>query len=145
MKLNFGHKIAIVYSIFAIGMVSMLVMSMQFDHELVTEDYYENELNYQGRIDAFHNMETAPFKVSITQNAGSIYVAFDGLSANQQAVGSLSLYKPDRSDQDEEYVLLLDENKKMEIFPKATRGRIKVQLRFKVDNKDYFVQRDLLI
>lgn len=145
MKFNFGYKIAIVYTLFALGMVGILVMSMQFDHELVTENYYENELNYQGRKDAFHNMETAPFKVFITQMDGEVLVSFDGLTANQQASGTLSFYKPDKADYDEEHPIQLNADGRMRVAPKAPQGRLKVALRFTVDKTDYYVHKEIIL
>ncbi len=145
MKINFGHKIAIVYTLFAVGMVSILVMSMQYDHELVTENYYENELNYQGRKDAFDNMAGAPFKVRIDKQGSTLQVHFDGLAANDVPQGTLSLYKPDRAAFDEEHKLQLDEQRSMRLVPKGQQGRYKVQLRFALNGTDYYVQQDIIL
>lgn len=144
MKINFGHKIAIIYTLFAVGMASMLVMSMQFDHDLVTENYYENELKYQGKKDAFGNMSQAPFQVIISKVGNEIDVHFEGLSAEHGPMGTLSLYKPDRADYDEEHTLALDKDGRMRITPRAAHGRYKVSLRFEVEGVDYFVQKEIM-
>lgn len=144
MKINFGHKIAIIYTLFAVGMASMLVMSMQFDHELVTENYYENELKYQGKKDAFGNMGEAPFQVLISKAGNDIHVQFEGLSPGHPPVGNLSLYKPDRAEYDEEHTLSLDDEGRMRVTPRAAQGRYKVSLRFEVDGVDYYVQKEIV-
>ncbi|MCA1752004.1 MAG: FixH family protein [Cryomorphaceae bacterium] len=144
MKINFGHKIAIVYTIFAVGMTSMLIMSMQYDHELVTEDYYENEVKYQGRKDAFHNMENAPFTAAVSHSDGKISINFSGLPANMAPTGTVSLYKPDKAALDEEHVLALDDKGTMNIVPRGIRGRYKVHVRFEAGGTDYFIKKEIV-
>lgn len=144
MKINFGHKIAIVYTLFAVGMTSMLIMSMQFDHELVTEDYYEREMKYQGRKDAFHNMESAPFNADVSYADGKISLKFSELPENMTPSGTVSLYKPDQANLDEEHILALDENGTMSIVPKGLRGRYKVHVRFEAGGRDYFIKSEIL-
>ncbi len=144
-KFHFGHKIAVVYTLFAIGMTAMLIMSMQFDHELVTENYYENELSFQGRKDAFDNMATATFKVNVALEQGAVSVKFEGLPANEQPEGTLSLYKPDKAAFDEQHELVLDADRRMRIEPKGKQGRYKLELRFEIDGTDYYVHKDILL
>ncbi len=143
MKLNFGHKIAIVYTVFAVSMLSILIMSMQYDHELVTDDYYENELNYQGKKDAFDNLSAAEFQAEIVRTDEDIRLVFKNLPSDVRPVGTLSLYKPDGADYDELHEIMLDSEAGMTIVPRG-RGRYKAEARFKAGGTDYYLKRDLL-
>lgn len=49
--MNWGHKIIIVYILFISGIILLVVKSSSQNQDLVTTDYYEQELLYQQRID----------------------------------------------------------------------------------------------
>ena len=51
MKLNWGYKILIVYLMFAAGMLTMVYLTTQENRDLVSDNYYEEELAYQEIID----------------------------------------------------------------------------------------------
>lgn len=145
MKLHWGHKIAIVYSLFAGFMIFMLVLSMQEKHELVTENYYENELAVQGRIDADKNMKAADFKVDISSKNREILLSFKGLPSGEIPTGKVNLYKPDDISLDESMEVKLDRDKNMMIKPVGDRGRYTVSIRFEVSGKDYYTEKQIVL
>ncbi len=51
MKFTWGTAIAIVLVVFALGMGYAVYQAVQQDYDLVTEDYYAEELVYQEKID----------------------------------------------------------------------------------------------
>lgn len=143
MKLNWGHKIAIVYTLFAGFMVFMVILSMQEDHELVTEDYYNQEKMVQTRIDGNANLNASPFELDIISLEGNISLAFKGLREGPQPEGSVKLYKPDDSTLDESHALVLDENAEMHILPKGTNGLYRVSVSFDIDGESYYKTQDV--
>ncbi len=68
MKFNWGTGIAIVLGLFAISMGYAVYKAVQQDYDLVTTDYYAEELVYQKRIDekrnALHLGEEARLQLS---------------------------------------------------------------------------------
>jgi len=145
MKLNWGHKIAIVYTVFVGFMVFMLVLSMQEDHELVTQDYYEQELQVQKRIDASKNLGDAGFEVEITPLNGELIIQVEGIDAPQNTIGKVNLYKPDNASLDESLSLNLNETGLMTIQPKGKKGRYTVSLNFEVDGVPFYREQDILL
>ncbi len=145
MKLHFGHKIAIVYVAFMIFMLSMLYFSMQMDHELVTDEYYTKELAFQGKKDAWHNMQAASFSVDIRTADKVVYIEFSGLSDIYAVVGEVTLYKPDNADLDELHELKLDASESMAIAPRGEHGRYKVGVRFSMDGEDYYTEKEIVL
>jgi hypothetical protein len=145
MKLNWGHKIAIAYTAFAGFMIFMLILSMQEDHELVTENYYENELAVQQRIDADKNLNESDLILSITSNSGNIVLNLKGLSKEDSVSGTVELYKPDDASLDETHELKLTESGLMVIKPLGNRGRYKVQVSFEVNAQRYFREQQILL
>jgi len=143
MKLNWGHKIAIVYTLFAGFMIFMVILSMQEDHELVTEDYYQQEKMVQTRIDGNANLNASPLELDILSRDGNILLAFKGLGESKPSEGSVALYKPDDSTLDESHVLRLDENSEMHILPKGTNGLYRVSVSFEIDGAAYYKTQDV--
>jgi hypothetical protein len=144
MKIHFGHKIAIVYLAFMLFMLGLLYMSLQMDHELVTDQYYEKELAFQGRKDAWTNLQDAPFSVHISKEQGAFAIRFTHLPEGAQPTGEVSLYKPDNAGLDEQHPLVLDHGT-MTIVPRGAQGRYKVSVRFELDGRDYYTEQDLLL
>jgi nitrogen fixation protein FixH len=145
MKLNFGHKIAIVYVSFMLFMLSLLYFSLQMDHELVTDQYYVKEMAFQGKKDAWHNLQDAGFKVNLRMADQMVIVEFVDLPEGAVPVGEVALYKPDKASLDETHTLNLSGNNSMHITPRGQYGRYKVSVRFQLDGKDYYAEKELLL
>lgn len=145
MKLHWGHKIGIVYTLFAGFMIFMVLKSRTEKHELVTENYYENELIIQDRLDANDNLNAATFNVEITRVDHEILVSFVGLPSGNIPAGTVSLYKPDDSRLDETMDMLLDGNNKMLIKPLGNHGKYKVSLMFKISGTEYYKEKNIVL
>ncbi len=145
MKLHWGHKIGIVYTLFAGFMIFMLLKSRTTNHELVTDQYYQNELVVQDKINASGNLAEAAFKVEITRGSTSdIQIQFTG-SLGAQPEGKVNLYKPDNAEFDQELALRLSDANAMTLSPKGGMGRYKVQLMFTVDGTPFYTEREILL
>lgn len=145
MKFHWGHKIAIVYTSFALFLGFMLYVSLQAKHELVTENYYENEIAVQGKIEAHQNLMNADFDVDIHANDGNVFVSLQGPDSIYSPMGKVNLYKPDNGDLDEEMALVLDGRNSMSISPKGTRGRYKVMVSFEMKGVPYFAEKQIVL
>lgn len=146
MKLHWGHKIGIVYALFAGSMIFMLILSRQEKHELVNENYYENELAVQNRLTADKNLKTADFGVDITSANKQILVSFKELPSDGDVpTGTVMLYKPDDSSLDQTIDVKLNAENEMLIQPRGNHGRYKVSVRFKMSGKDYLKEKQIVL
>lgn len=55
MKINWGYKILILYSVFVLGIMLLVFKSTQQKFDLVQKDYYAEELKFQNVINATAN------------------------------------------------------------------------------------------
>lgn len=55
MKLNWGFGIAAVYTVFALGIIGMVILASRQKNDLVTESYYEQAVHFQDKINASEN------------------------------------------------------------------------------------------
>jgi|SRR5690554_366959 len=145
MKLHWGHKIGIVYTLFAGFMIFMVLVSRTEKHELVTENYYENELVIQDRIDAHNNLNAAAFNVNIIRSNQDILVSFDDLPPGDLPAGTVSLYKPDDIRLDQTMDMVLDGDNKMLIKPLGKHGKYKVSVKFKISGTEYYKEKNIVL
>ncbi|MCZ4407399.1 FixH family protein [Cryomorphaceae bacterium 1068] len=144
--MNWGHKIAIVYGLFVAFMIGMLIMSMNYDNDLVTEDYYAKELAYQDKIDAGQNLAQADFDVEVKMVDGKLKLLFDRLPAVHTVSGEVKFYKPDNEKMDETHPIIMEANSnEMEISSKGKQGRYKVQVTFELEGKSFYKEQELVL
>jgi len=78
-KLNWGVGIVITIACF-IGFIMFFVIKMstdkKYDHDLVTEEYYKQELAYQDQIDAQQNSARLVKNIQVEVNAEGIQIMF---------------------------------------------------------------------
>jgi hypothetical protein len=92
MALNWGHKITIVLILFAVLMFTLVYKSIKTDFELVSKDYYKDELQYQQVIDGSSNAATLSSNIIITQNEQGVTVQFPNEMKGKLLEGELWFY-----------------------------------------------------
>lgn len=111
MKFNWGHGIALFYGIFAVSMVMIVIRSTHYDHTLVTDKYYEQDLQYQEHYEKLANSQQdgRALKVWKDQDTHSISIQFpEGL---EDIAGKVTFYRPVNSSEDFSVPFELDEDK----------------------------------
>jgi len=97
MKINWGTGIVIGFLLF-IGFIMFMVVSMmtsdKYNHDLVTEDYYKEELVYQKEIDAEQNGNQLSENISIRNSKQGITISFPQNIKYQDIKGTVSFYRP---------------------------------------------------
>lgn len=76
MKFNWGHKLILVFLAFG-GMISYLVYrSVTTNYDLVSKEYYKEELAYQQVIDGAKRANLLSKGVSVAQENDSVVIRF---------------------------------------------------------------------
>jgi hypothetical protein len=144
--MNWGHKIALIYGLFMAFMIGMLFLSRKYDHELVTEDYYAEELAYQQKIDAGKNLAEADFQLEVKLVDGKLRLLFNELPSTTHLKGEVTLYKPDNRNLDETLPLVFEGGThRMDIATAGKSGRYKVKVAFELEGKSFYKEKDLVL
>jgi hypothetical protein len=97
MKVNWGTAIVIAFGLF-ITFILYFVFKVQtnskYDNELVTQDYYQQELKVQGNIERASNANALADKVKITKTAEGLQVTFPAAFNPKDIKGKVFLYRP---------------------------------------------------
>jgi len=90
--MNWGHKITIGFITFVLFMIGMVTISMNTDYSLVEENYYEEELAYQGAIDSQNNGKKWTKRIHIAQVDDFIEMTFEDADAIK--AGKVNFFRP---------------------------------------------------
>lgn len=103
MKLNWGHSIAIFYTLFVIIMVGMVFYSRTFDHSLVVDNYYEEDINYQQHIDKLNNSRMLSRNLEIVKDDSNKVLRFSFPDEIRQVGGKVLFYRA--SDKTKDFIV----------------------------------------
>jgi hypothetical protein len=105
MTLNWGHKLIGVFLVFA-GMMSWLVyQSVTTRFDLVSKEYYKDELQYQQVIDGTKRANQLSNKVTIEQNGHHILLRLPNEMKQTAVTGSILFYCADDARKDKKMPL----------------------------------------
>jgi hypothetical protein len=142
MKLNWGYKILIGYSLFVIGILFLGYKSTQLNFDLVEKDYYGKELKYQNVIDASGRAKAlGGALITIIQN-GKLTIQFPDSLKGKSVKGVAYLYCPADAQRDLIKEFTTDKGLvEMELLTK-TKGNYTLKLDIeKEEHKYYFEQK----
>ncbi|MFC2176416.1 FixH family protein [Bacteroidota bacterium] len=139
--MGWGWRIAIFYGSFVVLMVGMVILAFQQDFDLVADDYYEQEVAYQGRIDQLTNAKNDSQKVVVSNVNGAIQLSF---AVPAQDV-KIHFFRP--SDDTMDFKLEqpnIDSNLAVPIT-RFSKGKYLVKVEWKYNGKTYFQEDNLFI
>ena len=139
MKLNWGWAIAIFYSSFVIVMIGMVVYSSQNKIQLVQEEYYNKDLDYEAFRQKRQNANQLDQQLQISYIASLEQLELTFPEKMEINEGTLTLFRPSNLYQDQKFRVQTDENNQMTLpMNKLSKGKWKVQLDFKAEGKAYY-------
>lgn len=92
--MNWGRGLALTLIAFAALMAWFVVKASQNPEPLVTEQYYEQELKYQGRIDDAQRANALSSPVIISLAGGGVHLMFPRELKGHPIIGKLTLMRP---------------------------------------------------
>lgn len=135
--MNWGRGIALALGGFIIFIVILATIMMTSNVDLEAEDYYQQEIAYQGEIEAIKNANSLKEKVEISQHQDHVMVSIpDSLNCTELQV---ELRRPNNDKLDRSYA---PDNSKMILIPKTDLkpGLYNVYINYKVD-ESYYLQK----
>jgi len=90
--MNWGYKILLVFAVFVSGILYMVYSSFNHNIDLVSTNYYEEELKYQDVIDATERANGLSAKLICEVRDDTLYVKFPAEMKQRQVKAELWLY-----------------------------------------------------
>lgn len=137
--MSWGIRITILYMSFVALIVTLVVLCFGQKVELVSKDYYKQELQYQDKINAINNANALTNSIEYSVNGNVI-----ALKANPEFLqagykGEIYFFRPSDSDKDVKMELKFGANGEQLIqSDKLQHGIYNMQLSWQQGGKSYF-------
>jgi hypothetical protein len=116
-----------------------------YDHDLVAENYYKDELEFQQRIDKLNNAKKLTQNITIRKVANGIFVDFPKNISQEKIRGTIYLYRPSNKILDVTLPITLSKHTQFISKDILIGGRWNVQVNWNVSDKEYLFQHKLNI
>lgn len=135
--MNWGKGLALALASFAALMAWFIVKASQSPEPLVTENYYEQELQYQGRIDETTRANELG-AVIFTPNAQGIGIRFPDAVKGKTVTGTLLLQRPNDPKADRTMPVSMLADGSATITADLLQGLYHAQLTWQANGITYF-------
>lgn len=144
--MNWGNKILIVFILFGSMISYMVYRCMKTPVNLVSEQYYKDELAYQNVIDGTRMANTLSSAVKLSHVDGAIRISLPAEMNGRTVKGTIIFYCPSNSGLDRSLPLRMDEKGQQEIVPGAVpNGHFVVKLSWESSGVQYFNEQPFVI
>jgi hypothetical protein len=143
MKLNWGYSITIVYLAFAIGIMAMVYLTTLENRDLVSEDYYEQELAYQKVIDNSANTAALSTPINLSRNGNELVVAFPIDFNTKKIYGKWSLYYAADKNKDLKGSFQTSNGKYEIRIPENIQGQFLLKMDWEVGDDDFYFEQNI--
>lgn len=148
MKIKFtwpmGIVIALVsFIIFILFFVYKAHFIKEYDHHLVSEDYYKDELNYQQDIDKLKNAVLLREDVTVKKVKEGLQITFPTEFNYEDIKGTIKFMRMSNNKIDFQQPIVLASNKYLIKDESLVAGRWNVRIEWSVNNKEYLFKQKL--
>lgn len=144
MKFNWGTGIAIFLVLFVLSLVAVLVKSFQYDHSLVIDDYYKEDLAYQQHYEKIANEQQSPLSVEIDRKGHQVTIDFP--VENKDITGTLQFYKPDNKSLDFSLPVKTDEQNRMIVPTQDLLGGLwRIKVDYMSNNEAFYYEQKIVL
>lgn len=144
MKMNFGNWIVVAFILFAVFIGTLVTVCVREDVNLVSKDYYQQELLYQDQIQRLNNTSNLAEKPELKVVGQRLQVAFSQWDNIDN--GELKLFCPSNPKMDRNFPLIPSDDR-VQSFQVETlqKGMYRAKLTWKMNGKEFYVEEVVYI
>lgn len=143
--MNWGNKLMIVFLVFAGLMATLVYKAVNTKYELVSKDYYKDELRYQDKIDGVNNSNKIG-NISVNQDESQLVVSLPKEMKGIATEGEIWLYCSSDESKDRKIALQVDEEGRQFIAKNTLRkGNYQLKLTYKSGGSNYYSEQNLTV
>ena len=143
--MNWGTKIILVFVVFVSGILYMVFKAGSHNMDLVTTDYYEQELKYQQTIDAVERTNSLSSGLVFTPADGRIEIKFPAEMQNKLLEADVWLYCIADKKKDLKKEFSTSEGKISMPFLPANKGLHEVKISWQFNGQTYYHKEKILL
>ena len=146
MKINWGTGVVLAFIGF-ISFIMYFVISMntdsKYDHDLVSEDYYADELKYQGDINKLKSAKTLTENITYKQNEAGLIIQFPENIDTKKITGKVFLYRPSNKQLDFEITISLSNSNLLIPDKRLVDGRWNIKVDWQYNGNSYLFKESI--
>jgi len=147
MKFSWGTGIVFAFIGF-MGFIMFFVIKAntdkKYDHDLVTEDYYIKELDFQHDIDKQNNAKTLSENINWKKTEEGLIIAFPENLLTNNISGKVFLYRPSNKQLDFELPISLSDHNLLIPDKRLLDGRWNIKVDWQYNGKSYLYKKEIL-
>ena len=144
MNWGTGVVIAMVsFMIFILTFVYRSVVMDEYQHELVSEDYYKDELHYQEEIDKLNNAAALEVNLTVSRTLEGLLLQFPGNLEPGKISGTIRVQRPSKKALDIELPIQLSGNEQLIPDEKLVSGKYLISVDWKHGESEYLFKEEL--
>lgn len=142
MTLNWGHKLLFVFIVFAALMSFLVYSSVKTNFDLVSKEYYKEEIAYQQVIEGTKRANLLSSAVSLVRQNDSILVRFPREMHSAQVKGTIWFYYPPDAKRDRKFPFSSMATGELAISRlHFLPGNYTVRIRWEKDTHQYYTEQ----
>ncbi len=137
--MNWGKWIVVSFVLFAMFIGTLVTVCVRQDINLVSKNYYADELAYQQQIERINNTSRLEEKPDISISNGVIEIKFNQFNAMDK--GEIKLFRPSDVRLDKQFALQVSEQTQQQ-FDVSTLpgGMYRVKMLWSMNGKEYYIE-----
>jgi nitrogen fixation protein FixH len=140
--------IVLTFVVFISGTVGLIVMACSQKVDLVSANYYEQELKFQGQLERLKRTSQLGAEAVVTYDAAHacIMISLPPEQARHDLHGQIQLYRPAQADLDRQMKLQLDAHGFQSLDASGLKpGLWRIRVSWTAGQQDYFIDQKVVI
>ena len=140
------YGIIAAFVLFLSGTIGLIVIAATHPQSLVSGNYYEQEIKYQGRIDGAARAKQSGATVNFDAATRRMVVSLPTAQTGLDLSGQIELYRPSSAGLDRQYQLQPDAEGRQSLDLAALpEGPWEIRVIWNVNGQEYFLGRKIVI
>ncbi len=137
MNFSWGQGITLTMVAFAAMMTTFMYRAYHAQEELVTENYYEQEIRYQQQIDKFDNVSKLGGTLGMDVIGEELVITFPEAVIDQKITGELYLQRPSDARFDQRIPFTVDNGELRISIGEKLKGLYRAQMEWSAAGEEY--------
>lgn len=146
MKINWGTGIVLAFIgfiAFILYFIITMLVDDRFEHELVTEDYYGAELQYQNDINKLEKSKELTENIAYLRTSEGLKIVFPETIDYKKITGKVFLYRPSNKQLDFETAISLSNSNLLIPDNRLVDGRWNIKIDWQYNGNNYLFKESI--
>ncbi|MFI1771616.1 FixH family protein [Thalassobellus citreus] len=146
MKINWGTGIVIAFVVFISFILYFIIpmnMDKKYNHDLVSENYYADELAYQNDINKLTNANNLNQKITYKRSDEGLIINFPNDIDYKKIKGKVFLYRPSNKQLDFDTAISLSKPYLLIPDNRLVDGRWNIKIDWQLNNQSYLFKETI--